>query len=182
MTSNRSFKIGFAALLAGVVLTTAEPTSAQQGIDQVLSDALLEGYAWRNIGPDRGGRSIAVSGVRGRPDEGYFGAVGGGLWKTMDGGDNWFSVTDFQITSASVGAVAVSETNPDLVVIGTGETCIRGNILPGDGVYRSRDAGATSCPATVCTVAETPVRRGSTWASRSRTGSARSGFTRRIPT
>jgi photosystem II stability/assembly factor-like uncharacterized protein len=143
MTSNRSFKIGFAALLAGVALTTAEPTSAQQGIDQVLSDALMEGYAWRNIGPDRGGRSIAVSGVRGRPDEGYFGAVGGGLWKTTDGGEDWFPVTDFQITAASVGAVAVSETDQDLVFIGTGETCIRGNILPGDGVYRSRDAGAT---------------------------------------
>ena len=116
---------------------------AAQGIDEVLRDALLDGYAWRNIGPDRGGRSIAVSGVVGRPQEGYFGATGGGLWKTTNGGEDWFPVTDFQITSASVGAVAVAETNPDLVFIGTGETCIRGNILPGDGVYRSRDAGAT---------------------------------------
>ncbi|MEX0907582.1 MAG: glycosyl hydrolase, partial [Gemmatimonadota bacterium] len=84
-----------------------------------------------------------VAGVRGRPDEAYFGATGGGLWKTTDAGETWLPVTDFQITSASVGAVAVSETNPDLVFIGMGETCIRGNILPGDGVYRSRDAGAT---------------------------------------
>ena len=67
--------------------------------------------------------------------------MGGGLWKTADGGENWGAVTDYQITSASVGAVAVSESTPDLVFIGTGETCIRGNILPGDGVYRSRDAG-----------------------------------------
>jgi len=80
-----------------------------------------------------------VSGVVGQPNVAYFGAVGGGLWKTTDSGENWFPVTDFQINSASVGAVAVSETDPNLVVIGTGETCIRGNILPGDGVYRSRN-------------------------------------------
>jgi photosystem II stability/assembly factor-like uncharacterized protein len=129
-------------LTAFVAFISPAETSAQ-GIDQVLQASLLEDYAWRNIGPDRGGRSIAVSGVVGRPDEGYFGAVGGGLWKTTDGGNDWFPVTDFQITSSSVGAVAVSETNPDLVFIGTGETCIRGNILPGDGVYRSRDAGET---------------------------------------
>lgn len=109
----------------------------------VLDSTLLAGYRWRNIGPDRGGRSIAVSGVKGRPDEAYFGATGGGLWKTIDGGENWFPVTDGQIRSASVGAVAVSETNPDLVFIGMGETCIRGNIMPGDGVYRSTDAGKT---------------------------------------
>ena len=81
--------------------------------------------------------------MRGRPNEGYFGATGGGLWKTVDSGENWFPVTDFQVSSASVGAVAVSETDPDLVFIGMGETAIRGNILPGDGVYRSRDAGET---------------------------------------
>ena len=81
--------------------------------------------------------------MKGRPQEAYFGATGGGLWKTIDGGEEWFPVTDFKIKSASVGAVAVAETDPDLVFIGTGETCIRGNILPGDGVYRSRDGGET---------------------------------------
>ncbi len=108
-----------------------------------LDSALLAGYRWRNIGPDRGGRSIAVSGVKGRPDEAYFGAVGGGLWKTTDAGDTWAPVTDGLINSASVGAVAVSETNPDVVYIGMGETCIRGNIMPGDGVYKSADGGKT---------------------------------------
>ena len=108
-----------------------------------LDTTLTAGYKWRNIGPDRGGRSIAASGVRGRLNEAYFGAVGGGLWKTVDGGDTWASVTDGQLKSASVGAVAVSETNPDLVFIGMGESAIRGNIMPGDGVYRSRDAGRT---------------------------------------
>ena len=99
--------------------------------------------AWRSIGPPRGGRSIAVSGVKGRPKEAYFGAVGGGLWKTVDGGENWAPVTDGQIKSSSVGAVAVSESNPDIVFIGMGESCIRGNIMPGDGVYKSTDAGKT---------------------------------------
>lgn len=100
-------------------------------------------FQWRSLGPDRGGRSLAVSGVVGRPDEGYFGAVGGGLWKTTDRGENWAPVTDGQIGSASVGAIAVSETNPDIVFIGMGETCIRGNIQSGDGVYKSTDAGKT---------------------------------------
>ena len=100
-------------------------------------------YKWRSIGPARGGRSIAVTGVKGRRNEAYFGAVGGGLWKTVDGGLDWSPVTDGQITSSSVGAVAVSESNPDIVFIGTGESCIRGNIMPGDGVYKSTDAGKT---------------------------------------
>ena len=108
-----------------------------------LDSTLAAGYRWRNIGPDRGGRSIASSGVVGRPNEAYFGATGGGLWKTTDGGDTWIPITDGQVKSASVGAVAVSETNPDLVFIGMGETAIRGNIMPGDGVYRSADAGKT---------------------------------------
>lgn len=144
-TARVSGPLTLAALVALALPSfTPSPVVAQaRGIDVVLDSALVAGFAWRNIGPDRGGRSIATTGVTGRPEEGYFGAVGGGLWKTTDSGENWFPVTDFQITSASVGAVAVSETDPDLVFIGTGETCIRGNILPGDGVYRSRDAGAT---------------------------------------
>ncbi len=116
-----------------------KPVMAPAALDSVLMNA----YKWRNIGPDRGGRSIAASGVRGRPKEAYFGAVGGGLWKTTDAGENWAPVTDGQLGSASVGAVAVSESNPDVVFIGMGETCIRGNIMPGDGVYRSADAGRT---------------------------------------
>ncbi len=135
----------FAIVSLATSLSTISTLAAQQTSDNsiVLNPTFMESYQWRNIGPDRGGRSIAITGVRGRPDEGYFGATGGGLWKTTDGGQNWSSITDFKITAASVGAVAVSETNPDLVFIGTGETCIRGNIMPGDGVYRSRDAGET---------------------------------------
>src|SRR4029079_11217539 len=104
-------------------------------------EQLLASFKWRSIGPDRGGRSIAVSGEKGPPREAYLRAVGGGLWKTTDGGMKWAPVTDGQLTSSSVGAVAVSESRPDVVFIGMGESCIRGNIMPGDGVYRSTDAG-----------------------------------------
>ena len=144
-----------------------------------IDPLILQSLKWRSVGPEpgtqprtgdatrgRGGRSIAVSGVKGRPNEGYFGAVGGGLWKTTDGGETWTPVTDGQIHSASVGAVAVSEANPDIVYIGMGESCIRGNIMPGDGVYKSTDAG----------------RRGRTSASPTRRSSRRSASTRPTPT
>nr|MBX2814848.1 glycosyl hydrolase [Saprospiraceae bacterium] len=102
-----------------------------------------ENLSWRNIGPERGGRSLGCSGSPGRPMEYYFGATGGGLWKTTDGGNEWFPVTDGQVTSSSVGAVAVAETNPDVVYIGMGETQLRGSITQGDGVYKSTDGGKT---------------------------------------
>ena len=73
----------------------------------------------------------------------YFGATGGGLWKTTDGGNEWKPVTDGQVTSSSVGAVDVAESNPDIVYIGMGEVQLRGSITQGDGVYKSTDAGET---------------------------------------
>src|SRR5262245_16235292 len=119
-----------AALLAlpGVMTfdTRAQTSSGQPAATSSTIDPMvLKGYQWRSIGPARGGRSIAVSGVKGRSKEAYFGAVGGGLWKTTDGGETWVPVTDGQLGSSSVGAVAVSESNPDVVFIGTGESCIR---------------------------------------------------------
>ncbi len=104
---------------------------------------LLEPFTWRNLGPDRGGRSIAVAGSDARPLEYYFGATGGGLWKTTDGGTTWRPVTDQQLGSASVGAVDVCGLDPDVVWLGTGEVQLRGNVQPGDGVYRSTDGGKT---------------------------------------
>ncbi len=118
---------------------TPMPPSSSVSIDPTI----LKTYQWRSIGPDRGGRSIAITGVKGQPNVGYFGATGGGLWKTTDKGVTWKPVTDGQLHSGSVGAVAVSETNTDEVFIGMGESCIRGDIQPGDGVYKSMDAGKT---------------------------------------
>ncbi|MBK5257252.1 MAG: glycosyl hydrolase, partial [Vicinamibacteria bacterium] len=133
------------AMAAAVSVRAQSPPTAQAQVQPKAraEDAVLATYKWRSIGPARGGRSITVSGVKGRPKEAYFGAVGGGLWKTTDAGNNWAPVTDGQITSSSVGALAVSESNPDLLFIGMGESCIRGNIMPGDGVYKSKDAGKT---------------------------------------
>src|SRR5439155_13675931 len=93
----------------------------------------LGALKWRNIGPNRGGRSIAAAGSMSRPLEYYFGTTGGGLWKTTDAGTTWRPVTDGQVKSSSVGAIAVSESNPDVVYIGMGETELRGNIIQGDG-------------------------------------------------
>jgi len=98
---------------------------------------------WRSLGPARGGRSIAVAGSTSRPNEYYMGATGGGLWKTTDAGTTWKPVTDGQINFSSVGAVAISASNPDTVYIGTGEADIRGNIIQGGGAYKSTDAGKT---------------------------------------
>src|SRR6266481_5542526 len=105
--------------------------------------SLFTALKWRNIGPNRGGRSIASAGSPSRRLEYYFGAVGGGLWKTTDAGTTWKPVTDGQLKSSSVGAMAVAESNPDVVYIGMGETELRGNIMQGDGVYKTIDAGKT---------------------------------------
>jgi photosystem II stability/assembly factor-like uncharacterized protein len=140
-----TFYLGAAllALTAGWNTSPAAQTATSPGPAADIDPAVAKAFQWRSIGPLRGGRSIAVSGVKGRPREAYFGATGGGLWKTTNGGGSWTPVTDGQIKSASVGAVAVSESNPDVVYIGMGESCIRGNIMPGDGVYKSTDAGKT---------------------------------------
>ena len=146
--SRERLAVGVCAALATVLVAGSAGFGAERrgegsAVRLAVDSLLLKSFRWRSIGPDRGGRSIAATGVKGRPREAYFGATGGGLWKTTDGGENWAPVTDGQIRSASVGAVAVSESNPDIVFIGTGETCIRGNIMGGDGVYKSTDAGKT---------------------------------------
>ncbi len=110
---------------------------------EAIGKPFYEGLEWRNVGPKRGGRSLGCAGSPGRPNEYYFGATGGGLWKTVDGGTEWEAVTDGQVTSSSVGAVAVAETNPDIVYIGMGEVQLRGSITQGDGVYKTKDGGKT---------------------------------------
>jgi len=126
------------ALVAAIVQTPA-PLHAQEAYPEALWGSL----EWRNVGPPRGGRSIAAAGSDARPFEYFMGTTGGGLWKTTDGGLNWDPVTDGQMNSASIGAVQVCESDPDIVYMGTGETQIRGNIQQGDGAYKSTDAGET---------------------------------------
>jgi photosystem II stability/assembly factor-like uncharacterized protein len=107
---------------------------------QQYSEQTFSAMKWRQIGPFRGGRALAVSGVPGDPATFYFGAVAGGVWKTIDAGGTWKPISDKEgITS--VGALAVSSSDHNVIYVGTGEACIRGNITYGNGVYRSVDAG-----------------------------------------
>lgn len=140
---NKRF-FGLALIFIGLTILPISMLAQPKAQEKPPVDpAFYENMTWRNIGPHRGGRSLGAAGSPGRPNEYYFGATGGGLWKTLDGGQNWFPVTDGQITSSSVGAVAVAETNPDIVYIGMGEVQLRGSITQGDGVYKSTDGGKT---------------------------------------
>ncbi|HEV8525126.1 MAG TPA: hypothetical protein VGQ71_11540 [Terriglobales bacterium] len=102
----------------------------------------FKGLTWREIGPFRGGRALAVSGIPGDATTFYFGAVAGGVWKTSDGGNVWIPISDKE-DFASIGSIAVAESDPNVIYVGTGEACIRGNIIAGNGVYKSTDAGKT---------------------------------------
>ena len=128
-------------LVGLLVVGQATALHAQSAAPNSYDTKFFNALRWRSVGPARGGRSLTSAGSTSRPFEYYFGAVGGGLWKTTDGGTTWRPVTDGQLKSSSVGAVAVSESNPDIVYIGMGEVALRGNIMQGDGMYKSTDAG-----------------------------------------
>ncbi|HXH06930.1 MAG TPA: hypothetical protein VNI83_10105 [Vicinamibacterales bacterium] len=95
------------------------------------------------IGPHRGSRSTAVAGVPGERETFYMAPAAGGVWKTTDGGETWLNVSDGYFKAGSVGAIAVAESDPNVIYVGTGSACIRGNVSPGIGMYKSTDAGRT---------------------------------------
>jgi photosystem II stability/assembly factor-like uncharacterized protein len=132
------------ALTAGAASAAPSPAPApgKDASEKTLSER-FDGLQFRLIGPFRGGRVTAVSGVRHDPYTFYFGATGGGVWKTTDGGSNWQVVSDKDFRTGSIGAIAVSESDPNVVYVGTGEEPIRGNVSHGDGVYKSTDGGRT---------------------------------------
>jgi photosystem II stability/assembly factor-like uncharacterized protein len=107
---------------------------------QTYNQALFSGMSWRGIGPYRGGRVLAVTGVPGETGLYYFGGVAGGVWKTIDSGAIWKPLTD-KASFDSVGAIAVAESDHNVIYVGTGEACIRGDITYGTGVYKSVDGG-----------------------------------------
>ncbi len=113
----------------------------EQAENQIVNPKLLDDLAFRSVGFSRGGRSTAVAGVPGQPLVYYFGSTGGGLWKTSDAGHNWENVTDGTLGVGSVGAIEVAPSDANVVYVGTGSACPRGNISVGDGMYRSTDAG-----------------------------------------
>ncbi len=138
MSRTRTF-IRIVLCLVMVAPSVLPDSASAQGYDGSLFSAL----EWRSIGPFRGGRVDAVAGVPSQPYVYYMGATGGGVWKTVDGGMTWLPVADEYLGSGSIGGIAVAPSDPNVVYVGTGETCIRGNTSPGDGMYKSTDAGKT---------------------------------------
>ena len=120
----------FALLLAAPLLFAQQPD-------------LLKELRFRMVGPLRGGRVVTVSGVPSQPNTYYFGGVGGGVWKTNDAGNSWMNISDGFFKTSSVGAVAVADSDPNVIYVGMGEACVRGNASNGDGVYKSVDGGKT---------------------------------------
>src|SRR5262245_2911162 len=127
----------FLILGATSVSFTAPDSSA------LVDPKLYQDLHWRSVGPHRGGRVTAVAGVRTEPCTFYLGGVGGGVWKTTDCGIVWRPMTDGQIETGSIGSIGVSESDPNVVYVGTGSAAIRSNVIIGRGVYKSTDAGKT---------------------------------------
>ncbi len=123
---------------AGFAMAQKKETKATLTFDEKLYSAL----EWRSIGPYRGGRSAAVTGVPGKPNLFYMGATGGGVWKTSDAGNTWTNISD-GFFGSSIGSVAVSEWDNNVIYVGQGEGTIRGNVSYGHGMWKSTDAGKT---------------------------------------
>jgi photosystem II stability/assembly factor-like uncharacterized protein len=125
-------------------ITAQKKKTSKSGESIYLNDSLYSSIKWRNIGPFRGGRSVTSTGVIGQPLVYYMGSTGGGVWKTTDAGISWENISDGYFKTGSVGAIAVSESDSNIVVVGMGEHAARGVMTSmGDGVYKSMDAGKT---------------------------------------
>src|SRR4029453_19320963 len=124
---------------AASVQSAGSPTPTPAG---TIDEKLFNGMRWRQVGPFRGGRALAIEGVIGEPDTYYFGAVAGGVLKTTDGGANWTPLFD-KAPISSIGALAVAPSDHNVVYVGTGEAAIRGNTTYGTGVFKSIDGGKT---------------------------------------
>ncbi len=128
---------------AKIVPATSEPSAngdAKEKDEKNEGDPLFKGMKYRSIGPFRGGRSLTASGIPGDPTTYYFGSTGGGVWKSIDGANTWSPIFD-KDGAPAIGSLAVAVSEPNVIYVGTGEACLRGNISQGDGVWKSMDAG-----------------------------------------
>lgn len=116
--------------------------SVAQQTKPTFDPTLYEGIKWRELGPFRGGRSCTVTGVKGKPNLYYFGTVGGGVWRSEDAGQTWGNISD-NYFGGTVGAIAVAESDPNVIFVGEGEQTLRNNVASGSGLWKSTDAGTT---------------------------------------
>src|SRR5260221_8245435 len=130
-------------IVAGTLLGLAATVAAQE--KPAFDDSWFAEMRYRLVGPVRGGRSAAVTGVPGKPMLFYFGSTGGGVWRTTDAGTSWENISD-GFFGGSIGAVAVSESDPNVIYVGGGEKTVRGNVSHGAGMWKSTDAGKTWKP------------------------------------
>ncbi|MCC6762387.1 MAG: glycosyl hydrolase [Chitinophagaceae bacterium] len=138
------FAISMAACISLTAQNSSKKKTTPAPAPSVSWNDHLQGMQWRNLGPTRGGRSVACSGVPGQPLIYYMGSTGGGVWKTEDAGISWRNISDGFFNTGSVGAIAVAESDPNVVYVGMGEHTPRGVMTSaGDGVYKSTDAGKT---------------------------------------
>lgn len=122
---------------------TTQPAAVPAAAPKTAFDeSLYNSLQWRSIGPFRGGRSAAVTGVPGKPNLYYFGSTGGGVWRTRDGGQTWENISDGYF-GGSVGAVAVADSDHNVIYAGGGEVTVRGNVSYGFGMWKTTDAGKT---------------------------------------
>jgi len=155
MPMHRPWRHLFVVALLAVVLCIPQMAQAQGSrrdlnendvSNNTVDPQKFSGLNYRSSGFSRGGRSTAVAGVAGDPLTYFFGGSGSGVWKTSDAGNNWFNITDGQIGVGSIGSIKVAPSDPNVIYVGTGSGCPRGNISTGDGMYRTTDGGKTWTP------------------------------------
>jgi len=132
-----------AATAQGARATAPSGAATAQNSAPTFSDDLFGSLRYRYVGPSRGGRVTAVAGHVAHPTTFYMGATGGGVWKTADNGHSWHNISDGYFGTGSIGAIRVADSDPDVVYVSTGSDGLRSNVIIGDGVYKSTDAGAT---------------------------------------
>jgi len=142
-TNLRLYSTIILTALIYLVINVSKVKSQNVDPNTIVDPSLFANMKFRSIGPSRGGRATAIAGVASKKFTFYMGPQGGGVWKTTDAGTSWENISDGQIKVGSIGAIAVAPSDPNVIYVGTGSACPRGNISRGIGMYKSTDAGDT---------------------------------------